>query len=90
MQQAFRDLGLAASRDSDMQRDRIGAAAAIERIADLRCDDQIFIPGHVMIYAGNGTVIHAYGGDMSVREDDLAELMQSNGWDFAGFTVRRP
>ena len=90
VQQAFRDLGLAAPRDSDMQRDRIGAAAAIERIADLRCDDLIFIPGHVMIYAGNGTVIHAYGGDMSVREDDLAELMQSNGWDFAGFTVRRP
>jgi cell wall-associated NlpC family hydrolase len=89
VQQAFRDLGVVIPRDSDMQREAIGHAVAVAGRAELRRDDLIFIPGHVMIYAGGGQVVHAYGGDMAVREDDLAELMKSNGWDFARFTVRR-
>jgi cell wall-associated NlpC family hydrolase len=90
VQEAFRDLGVAVPRDTDMQRETIGKAAAISDPADLCRDDLIFIPGHVMIYAGSGMVIHAYGGDMTVREDNLTQLMQSNGWNFAGFVVRRP
>ena len=89
VQQAFRDLGLVVPRDSDMQRDRLGTAAAVGRIADLRRDDLIFIPGHVMISAGGGEVIHAYGGSMSVRRDGLAGLMSAQGWALADFTVRR-
>jgi cell wall-associated NlpC family hydrolase len=90
VQEAFRDLGIAAPRDTDMQRETIGAVVAATRLSDLRRDDLIFIPGHVMICAGKGTVIHAYGGDMTVRQDKLVELMQANGWSFADFTVRRP
>ena len=90
VQEAFRDLGVAVPRDTDMQRDAIGDVVAIERIAELRRNDLIFMPGHVMIYAGKGAVIHAYGGDMTVRQDKLAELMMRWGHRFADFIVRRP
>jgi hypothetical protein len=90
VQEAFRDLGMSVPRDTDMQREVIGAATAVGRIADLQRNDLIFMPGHVMIHAGKGTVTHAYGGDMTVRQDRLAALMQKNGWSFADFTVRRP
>jgi cell wall-associated NlpC family hydrolase len=89
VQEAFRDLDIAVPRDTDMQRDAVGEAAAVARLADLRRNDLIFMPGHVMIYAGKGMVIHAYGGDMTVRQDKLAELMQGWGCGFADFTVRR-
>jgi cell wall-associated NlpC family hydrolase len=90
VQEAFRDLGVAVPRDTDLQREAIGEAVAVARPTDLRRNDLIFMPGHVMICADRGIVIHAYGGDMSVREDKLAALMRSNGWGFSGFTVRRP
>jgi cell wall-associated NlpC family hydrolase len=89
VQEAFRDLGIAVPRDTDMQRDAVGEAVAIARLADLRRNDLIFMPGHVMIYARKGTVIHAYGGDMTVRQDKLAELMKSWSCGFANFAVRR-
>ncbi|HZK89214.1 MAG TPA: NlpC/P60 family protein [Stellaceae bacterium] len=89
VQEAFRDLGIAVPRDTDMQRDAIGAAIDLADPTNLRRDDLIFLPGHVMICAGEGTVIHAYGGDMRVRQDKLTALTEGNGWDFAGFTVRR-
>ena len=90
VQEAFRDLGLSVPRDTDMQQSTIGEAVAASRHGDLRRDDLIFVPGHVMICAGKGIVIHAYGGDMRVRQDRLAELMTANGWTLADFTVRRP
>jgi cell wall-associated NlpC family hydrolase len=89
VQEAFRDLGIAVPRDTDLQRDAIGEAAAVARLADLRRNDLIFVPGHVMIHAGKGRVIHAYGGDMTVRQDKLAELMKGWSYGFADFTVRR-
>jgi cell wall-associated NlpC family hydrolase len=89
-QEAFRDLGRAVPRDTDMQREAIGSAVAISRLDDLRRDDLIYVPGHVMICAGEGAVIHAYGGDMRVRRDKLAELMAANGWRLADLTIRRP
>jgi cell wall-associated NlpC family hydrolase len=89
VQEAFRDLGVAVPRDTDMQRERIGQALSIGRIAELRRDDLIFMPGHVMIYAGNGAVIHAFGGGMSVRRDKLAGLMKTWGRTMADFVVRR-
>jgi cell wall-associated NlpC family hydrolase len=90
VQEAFRDLGVAVPRDTDMQRERVGNSVTVDKIADLRRDDLIFIPGHVMIHAGEGMVIHAYGGGMAVRQDKLAKLMETNGWSFADFAVRRP
>jgi NlpC/P60 family/Bacterial dipeptidyl-peptidase Sh3 domain len=90
VQEAFRDLGIAVPRDTDMQREAIGSAVAVSHDGELRRNDLIYVPGHVMICAGEGTVIHAYGGDMSVRQDKLAELMATHGWSFADFIIRRP
>jgi hypothetical protein len=89
VQEAFRDLGRAVPRDTDMQRAAIGRRIEIARLADLQRDDLIYIPGHVMICAGKGDVVHASGGKMTVRRDKLAELMK--GWDYgpAELTVRR-
>jgi cell wall-associated NlpC family hydrolase len=87
VQQAFRDLGIAVPRDTDMQRDTIGTRASA---GDLQPGDLIYIPGHVMICAGDGTVIHASGPGMAVRRDNLADLVQAWGLDPAEFTVRCP
>jgi cell wall-associated NlpC family hydrolase len=90
VQSAFRDLGVTVLRDTDMQRDTIGEKARARRESELRRGDLIYLPGHVMIYAGEGEVIHADGATMTVRRDNLAALMQARGLDFAGFVVRRP
>jgi hypothetical protein len=90
VQESFRDLGLSVPRDTDMQRETIGEAVAVARIADLQRNDLIFMPGHVMICAGQGNVIHASGGDMTVRRDKLADLMRGWNCGFGDFTVRRP
>jgi cell wall-associated NlpC family hydrolase len=89
VQEAFRDLGVAVPRDTDMQREATGDHVDIARVADLRRDDLIYIPGHVMIYTGRGAVIHASGGEMTVRYDDLAVLVRRWGYRFADLTVRR-
>ena len=56
---------------------------------DLRSGDLLYMPGHVLIYAGEGAVIHADGAGMTVRRDDLAALMRARDLDFADFAVRR-
>jgi hypothetical protein len=89
VQEAFRDLGIAVPRDTDMQRDRIGNTVNIARIAGLHRDDLIFMPGHVMIYAGKGAVIHAFGDRMTVRQDKLADLLRGWPQELTDFTVRR-
>jgi cell wall-associated NlpC family hydrolase len=90
VQSAFRDLGVTVLRDTDMQREAIGAAAAVRDPAGLGRGDLLYLPGHVLIYAGGGAVIHADGATMTVRRDELAALMRVRGLDFAGFAVRRP
>lgn len=89
VQNAFRDLGITVWRDADMQRDSIGSAVAIAAIADLERGDLIYIPGHVLIYAGEGAVIHADGARMTVRRDDLAGLMRDRKLLISHFTIRR-
>lgn len=90
VQSAFRDIGATVLRDTDMQRDTIGETVAASGEADLRRGDLIYMPGHVLIHAGGGDVIHADGTSMMVRRDNLAALMRARGWDFAIFTIRRP
>ena len=90
VQEAFRDLGRTVRRDTDMQRETIGERVETARLADLRRNDLIYVPGHVMICTGNGNVIHASGGEMTVRQDGLAALMSAWGYDLADLTVRRP
>ena len=89
VQNAFRDIGIAVLRDTDMQRDTIGEAVAIGSADDFRRGDLLYMPGHVLIHAGDGAVVHADGASMMVRQDGLAELMRERGLDFAGFVVRR-
>jgi hypothetical protein len=89
VQSAFRDIGVIVPRDTDMQREAIGDAIPIKGQADLRRGDLLYLPGHVLIHAGDGAVIHADGVSMTVRRDSLAALMGERGVDFAGFAVRR-
>ncbi|HWB52463.1 MAG TPA: NlpC/P60 family protein [Stellaceae bacterium] len=90
VQEAFRDLGSTVLRDTDMQRGTIGAAVTVTRLAELRRNDLIYIPGHVMIAAGRGRVIHASGHEMTVRHDSLAMLLRRWGHRLDDLAVRRP
>ena len=87
VQNCFRDLGQMVLRDSDMQRATIGTDVAV---TELVRDDLIFIPGHVMIYAGDGDIIHADGRTMSVRRERLEDFLQLRGLTLSSLTVRRP
>lgn len=89
VQSAFRDFGITVPRDADMQQDAIGETLPAGAQADLRRGDLVYLPGHVLIYAGDGAVIHADGVSMMVRRDNLAALMRERGLDFAAFVVRR-
>jgi len=76
-------------RDTDMQQAAIGVAVPASGPGDLLRGELIYMPGHVMIYAGGGEIIHASGAGMAVRRDDLARVMRDWGLDFAQFAVRR-
>jgi cell wall-associated NlpC family hydrolase len=88
VQSAFRDIGIAVPRDTDLQRDTIGERVAAAGPDELRRGDLLYMPGHVLIYAGDGAVIHADGATMMVRRDDLGALMLARGFDVAGFVIR--
>jgi len=89
VQNAFRDIAVTVPRDTDMQEGTIGDRVEGGREADLRRGDLLYLPGHVLIYAGDGAVIHADGASMLVRHDGLAGLMRARGLDLAEFIVRR-
>lgn len=89
VQSAFRDFGIIVPRDTDMQRDSIGETVPAGEVGDLRRGDLLYMPGHVLIYAERGEVVHADGGTMTVRRDDVAEWLRRRGLSLAGFTVRR-
>ena len=89
VQNAFRDIGITVLRDTDMQRDTIGERVTAGSEAELRRGDLLYMPGHVLIYAGDGEVIHASDGTMSVRRQLLSEFMAGRGYDVTSFVVRR-
>lgn len=89
VQNAFRDIAVTVLRDTDMQQGTIGEAVPVSGQADLRRGDLLYLPGHVLIYDGDGDAIHADGAGMIVRRDGLAGLMHERGLDFAVFVVRR-
>lgn len=90
VQSAFRDIGVTVLRDTDMQRDTIGALIPASAETDLRRCDLLYMPGHVLIYEGNGSVLHADGASMTVRREPLAAFMRPCGLAMSGFVVRRP
>ncbi|MBV9863409.1 MAG: C40 family peptidase [Alphaproteobacteria bacterium] len=90
VQSAFRDIGIAVLRDTDMQRDTIGAEISVRSETELRPGDLLYLPGHVLICAGAGAVIHADGLSMSVREASLSGLLAARGLALHDFVVRRP
>src|SRR5262249_36012776 len=89
VQNALRDLGLAVPRHTDMQGGLIGTPVAVSNEVDLEHGVLIYLPGHVMIYAGDGEVIHADGVTMMVRREPLVPLMHARDLSFAQFSVRR-
>ena len=90
VQAAFRDIGVGVWRDTDQQCETIGRPATLATPGELVRGDLLYLPGHVMLYAGDGGVIHADGATMTVRHDNLGELMRARRLDFAAFAVRRP
>jgi cell wall-associated NlpC family hydrolase len=90
VQNAFRDIGVTVLRDTDMQRDTIGTRLPATTEADLERGDLLYMPGHVLIYEGDGAVIHADGASMIVRRETLADFIDKRGLAVAGFVVRRP
>ena len=89
VQCAFQDLGVAVPRDTDLQERAIGDSVVAGAVGDLRRGDLLYLPGHVLIYAGDGAMIHADGASMMVRCDKFAALMRERALQFASFVVRR-
>ncbi len=90
IQNCFRDIGDKVLRDTDMQRETIGVGSQVDDIDALERDDLLYMPGHVMVYEGHGTVIHADGKSMTVRREEIAEFLQSRALSLKSMTVRRP
>ncbi|MGE5268965.1 MAG: NlpC/P60 family protein [Thiohalocapsa sp.] len=89
VQSAFRDLGIVVPRDTDLQREAIGEPVEATGVAALRPDDLLYVPGHVLIHAGDGLVIHADGASMTVRRDHLDDLVRAGRIAWDNIVVRR-
>ena len=75
VQAAFSETGVNVPRDVDMQLDTIGHLLRPAGIDELQRDDLIYIPGHVVIYEGEGSIIHADGRSMMVRQERLENFL---------------
>lgn len=89
VQNCFRDLGVTVLRDTYMQRDTIGTRVPIARIDDLKREDLLYVPGHVMIYEGAGQIIHADGRTMTVCREPLDDFIRTRKIGLEWMTVRR-
>lgn len=87
--------GHACPRDSDLQAESLGrevarAAAFLDPAAlDLRRGDLLFSPGHVVIQAGGGEIVHANAWHMAVAREPLAALAARLAARGEGFTCQR-
>jgi cell wall-associated NlpC family hydrolase len=71
--------GIAAPRDTDMQRDGLGSAVEGGTEAHLRRGDLVFWPGHVAILTAPDRIVHASGHHMTVVTEPLAEAVARIG-----------
>lgn len=73
VQRAFELAGIAAPRDSDMQREQLGEA--LPEDAPLQRGDIIFFPGHVGLMADGEQLLHANAHWMSTVIEPLADVV---------------
>ena len=73
VQRALELAGIAAPRDSDMQRDQLGETLAED--APLRRGDLIFFPGHVGFMLDEAQLLHANAYWMSTVIEPLADVV---------------
>jgi cell wall-associated NlpC family hydrolase len=74
VQRALELAGIAAPRDSDMQRDQLGEMLAEDAL--LRRGDLIFFPGHVGMMVDADQLIHANAFWMSTMIEPLADVVE--------------
>jgi cell wall-associated NlpC family hydrolase len=67
--------GVAAPRDTDMQREQLGSPVEGGVDAPLRRGDLIFWPGHVAILTAPDAIVHASGHHMMVVTEPLGEAV---------------
>ncbi len=72
VQLAMMAAGIAAPRDTDMQRDGLGSPVEGGIEAPLRRGDLVFWPGHVAILTAPDAIVHASGHHMTVVTEPLA------------------
>ncbi len=73
---ALREAGIAAPRDSDMQRDELGVAIdPREALEGLRRGDLVFWPGHVGIMSDSVMLVHANAHHLAVAVETLPEAV---------------
>lgn len=70
-QLAYELLGVRLPRDADLQAQALPAVAAWQ---DLLPGDLLFYPGHVTMWAGDGTVIHASSPRGQVVREDVTQV----------------
>jgi cell wall-associated NlpC family hydrolase len=73
VQRALELAGIAAPRDSDMQRDQLGTALAED--APLRRGDLVFFPGHVGFMVDDAQLLHANAYWMSTVIEPLQDVV---------------
>jgi cell wall-associated NlpC family hydrolase len=89
VQNCFRDRGEIVLRDTYMQKETIGTALVVDKIDGLVRDDLLYLPGHVMIYEGAGSIIHADGRTMIVHRERLDDFLKVRDLNLNGLTIRR-
>lgn len=72
VQAALLACGIACPRDSDQQRDELGAAVAFDA---RRAGDLMFFPGHVGFLTGRDMLFHANAHWMSTVEEPLSDVI---------------
>ena len=79
VQLAMMAAGIAAPRDTDLQRDGLGSPVEGGIAAPLRRGDLVFWPGHVAILTAPDAIVHASGHHMTVVAEPLADAVARIG-----------
>lgn len=79
VQLALMATGIAAPRDTDMQRDGLGSPVEGGIEAELRRGDLVFWPSHVAILTAPDMIVHASGHHMTVVTEPLAAAVERIG-----------